>query len=71
MGELVLRRDRAWGVRQKGKRQETDNEPDFVHMIGQRPRDYAGVGEKLRRIKDHGVFLQVGGEKKIRGGLLS
>ena len=43
MCKFVLRGDRVWGFRQKGKRQEADNEPDFVHMIGQRPRDYGGL----------------------------
>ncbi len=55
------------GFRQKGRKEEEDNEPDFVHMIGQRPRDYVVVVQKLRRIKDHGVFLQIGGEKKLVG----
>lgn len=42
-------------------------EQDFVRMIGQRPLDYSVVDEKLRRIKDHSVFLQIWGEKKLVG----
>ena len=42
--EFVLRGGQACGFRQKGKRQEADNEPDFVPSIGQRPRDYGGCG---------------------------
>jgi hypothetical protein len=66
-----LREEQALGFLEKERRREEDFEPDFVHMIGQRPRDYGGVDEKLRRIKDHGVFLQFGGETKTCGGLLS
>jgi len=29
------------------------------------------IDKKLRGIKDHSVFLQIGGEKKAGGGLLS
>ena len=64
MSECWLREERVLGFLGKERRREEDLEPDFVHMIGQRPRDYVGVGENLRRIKDHGVFLQFGGEKK-------
>lgn len=43
VSEFALREDRAWSVRQEGKRREEGevvSKPDFVHMIGQRPRKY-------------------------------
>jgi len=42
--EFVMRVARVWDFRQKGTRKEADNGPDFVHMVGQRPRDYFGFG---------------------------